>query len=55
MSFCRWLSNASLTVATIIDLEACLTDAVLDMADKLIGGLFAKARNATRRRYEGSG
>jgi hypothetical protein len=24
------------------------------MADKLIGGLFAKARHATRRRYEAS-
>jgi len=44
----------AILVATIIDLEACLTDAVLDMADKLIGGLFAKARNATRRRYEAS-
>ena len=31
-----------------------LTDAVLDMADKLIGGLFAKARNATRQRYVAS-
>ena len=38
-------------VATVLDLEARLTDAVLDMADKLIGGLFTKARNATRRRY----
>ena len=37
-----------------IDLEARLTDAVLDMADKLIGGLFAKARNATRQRYVAS-
>jgi hypothetical protein len=41
-------------VATILDFEARLTDAVLDMADKLIGGLFAKARNATRRRYAAS-
>ena len=30
------------------DLEARLTDAVLDMADKLIGGLFARAKNAKR-------
>ena len=44
----------AILVATILDLEARLTDAVLDMADKLIGGLFAKARNATRRRYEAS-
>jgi hypothetical protein len=38
-------------VATLIDLEARLTDAVLDMADKLIGGLFARARKAKERRY----
>ncbi len=38
----------------MLDLEARLTDAVLDMADKLIGGLFAKARNAARRRYAAS-
>jgi TnpA family transposase len=31
-----------------------LTDAALNMADKLIGSLFASARNATRRRYEAS-
>jgi hypothetical protein len=41
-------------VATILDLEARLTDAVLNMTDKLIGGLFAKARNATRRHYAAS-
>jgi hypothetical protein len=35
-------------------LRARLTDAVLNMADKLIGGLFAKARNATRRHYAAS-
>ena len=44
----------AILVATVLDLEARLTDAVLDMADKLIGGLFAKARNATRRRYAAS-
>src|SRR5271166_1909662 len=41
----------AILVATTIDPEARLTDAVLDMADKLIGGLFAKARNVTRQRY----
>ena len=35
-------------------MENRLTDAVLDMADKLIGGMFAKARNATRQRYVAS-
>jgi len=44
----------AILVATTIDLEARLTDAVLDMADKHIGGLFAKARNTTRRRYAAS-
>jgi TnpA family transposase len=44
----------AILVATVLDLEARLTDAVLDMADKLIGGLFAKARNAMRRRYAAS-
>jgi hypothetical protein len=41
-------------VATTIDLEARLTDAMLNMADKLIGGLFARACNTTRRRYAGN-
>lgn len=38
-------------VATVLDLGARVTDAVLDMAAKLIGGLFAKSRNAKHRRY----
>ena len=33
-------------VACLIDLEERLTDAALDMADKLIGGIFTRARNA---------
>jgi hypothetical protein len=41
-------------VATVLDLEMRLTDAVLDMVDKLVGGFFAKARNATRRKYVAS-
>ena len=44
----------AIPAATLLDLEVRLTDAVLDMADKLIGGLFAKARNAARRRYAAS-
>jgi hypothetical protein len=39
---------------TVTDLESRLTDAVLDMADKLISGVFAKARNATRQHYVAS-
>jgi len=41
----------AILMVTASDLESRLTDAVLDMADKLIGGLFAKARNAKRQRY----
>jgi Tn3 transposase DDE domain len=44
----------AILMATVCDLESRLTDAVLDMADKLIGGMFAKARNATRQRYVAS-
>ncbi|HET6519748.1 MAG TPA: DUF4158 domain-containing protein, partial [Geminicoccaceae bacterium] len=44
----------ALLVALVLDLEARLTDAALDMTDRLIGGLFARARNAKRRRYAGS-
>jgi TnpA family transposase len=44
----------AILVATVLDLEMALTDAVLDMADKLVGGFFAKARNATRQRYAAS-
>ena len=38
-------------VACLIDLEERLTDAALDMADKLIGGIFTRARNAQARDY----
>jgi hypothetical protein len=44
----------AILAATVLDLEMRLTDAVLDMADKLVGGFFAKARNATRQRYVAS-
>ena len=37
--------------ASVLDLETRLTDAVLDMADKVISGLFARARKARERRY----
>jgi TnpA family transposase len=41
----------AILVAAVCDLEGRLTDAVLDMADKLIGGMFAKARNTAQQRY----
>jgi hypothetical protein len=36
----------AILAASVIDLEARLTDAALDMADKLIGGLFARAKGS---------
>ena len=44
----------AILVATVLDLEVRLTDAVLDMADNLIGGTFTKARNTARRRIGAS-
>jgi hypothetical protein len=44
----------AILAATVLDLETRLTYAVLDIADKLVGGFFAKARNATRQRYVAS-
>jgi hypothetical protein len=44
----------AILAATVLDLETSLTDAVLDMTDKLVGGFFVKARHATRRRYAAS-
>ena len=44
----------AILAANIIDLEVRLTDALLDMTDKLIGGLFARARKAKERRYVAS-
>ena len=44
----------AILAANMIDLEARLTDALLDMADKLIGGLFGRARKAKERRYVAS-
>jgi hypothetical protein len=38
----------------VLDLEASLTDAALDMADKLVGGLFARTRKARQRRFAAS-
>ena len=44
----------AILVATIVDLEARLTDAVLGMSDKLIGGMFTRAKNAKEKRYVAS-
>ena len=38
-------------VVHLIDMEERLTDAVIEMADKLIGGVFSRAKNAQARRY----
>ena len=38
-------------VALLIDLEARLTDAAIDMADRLIGAAFSRGKNAQARQY----
>jgi len=38
-------------VAMLLDLEARLTDAAIEMADKLIGSTFTRGRNAQARQY----
>lgn len=38
-------------VALLIDLEERLTDAAIEMADKLIAGIFTRAKNTQARRY----
>jgi hypothetical protein len=38
-------------VACLIDLEERLTDAAIEMADKLIGTAFSRAKNTQARRY----
>ena len=47
----RCAAHRRLLVATVLGLEARVTGTLLDTADKLIGGLFAKACNAKRRRH----
>lgn len=41
----------AILVAAIIDLEARLTDAALDMADRMIGASFTRGGNAKEKRY----
>lgn len=38
-------------IALLIDLEERLTDAAIEMADKLIAGIFTRAKNTQARRY----
>lgn len=44
----------AMLVALLLDLEARLIDAALDIADKLIGGMFRRATNMQQRRYTAS-
>lgn len=44
----------AILVALLSDLEARLIDAALDMADKLIGGMFRRAKNTQGQRYAAS-
>ncbi len=45
--------RATLTAA-VIDLEARLADAAIQMFDRLVGGLFTRARRGRERRYQDS-
>ncbi|MFW1466554.1 hypothetical protein ACEV75_24490, partial [Vibrio parahaemolyticus] len=45
--------RATLTAA-VIDLEARLADAAIQMFDRLIGGMFTRARRGRERRYQDS-
>jgi TnpA family transposase len=49
----RYISSRrrAIVIAFLIDVEARLTDAAIEMADKLIGSMFTRARNAQTRRY----
>jgi TnpA family transposase len=44
----------AIQVALLLALESRLTDAALDMADKLIGRMFARAKNAQEKSYVAS-
>jgi hypothetical protein len=45
-------SRRPATVAAfVIDMEERLTDAAIEMADKLIGSMFTRAKNSQARRY----
>ena len=41
----------AILAATVFDMEATLTDAALDMADRIIGGSFSRGGNAKKRSY----
>jgi hypothetical protein len=45
------LRRRATLVAFLLDLEERLTDSALEMADKLIGGIFTRAKNAQARSY----
>ena len=48
------LRRRAILVALLTDLEARLIDAALDMTDKLIGGMFRRAKNTQGGRYAAS-
>lgn len=39
-------------VASLVDLEMRLSDAAVEMFDKLVGSLFSRARRGQERRYQ---
>src|SRR3546814_2072318 len=44
----------AMLAAMILDLEARLIDAALDMADRIIGGSFTRGNNKQRKSYAGT-
>jgi hypothetical protein len=47
----RRLVREGLSPALLIDLEARLTDAAIEMADRLIGAAFTRGKKAQERQY----
>ena len=52
--FSRLRRRATLA-AQVLELQARLTDAAVDLFDKPVGALFAKGRRGRQRRYQASG
>src|SRR3546814_14307947 len=53
---CRYTParRRAMLAAMILDLEARLIDAALDMADRIIGGSFTRGNNKQRKSYAGT-
>ena len=54
LSDCSVDRRRATLVAAVIDLEARLADAAIEMFDRLVGSLFTRARRGRERRYQDS-